>query len=92
MNETVSEKEKFVLMLTEMCDQLEELEAVLQSSFSGLRRQWYEKEIENLAESNRKLSSLEKRVDDPFVLAESNDCPPLQLQKQSVSLKFEWGF
>jgi hypothetical protein len=59
MSEPKSQKEHLLMMLTEIYDQLEEMEVVLQTSFSDLRFYMDNKEMDKLVMPARKISALE---------------------------------
>ncbi|MEH7331341.1 hypothetical protein V7161_01645 [Neobacillus drentensis] len=63
MNKPMSEKEKLVLMLTEIYDQLEELDSVLEASFSDLRISLNKEEQSKINDSALKLSFIENKID-----------------------------
>jgi hypothetical protein len=63
MNSSLPEKEKLLSMLTEVYDQLEELEIVLEASFSDLRIQMNNEELLKLTAPVQKLHKLEKELD-----------------------------
>jgi hypothetical protein len=80
MNSSLPEKEKLLSMLTEIYDQLEELEIVLESSFSNLRTQMNNEELNKLSAPVQKLNKLEKELD------RINPTGPVR------TLKLEMGF
>ncbi len=59
----MSEKEKLVSMLTEIYDQLEELDSVLEASFSDLRISLNQEEQSKINDSALKLSFIENKID-----------------------------
>ncbi|MBT2726246.1 hypothetical protein J7E63_04735 [Bacillus sp. ISL-75] len=63
MNKPFSDKEKLISMLSEIYDQLEELEVVLEASFSDLRKSLDKKEQAKLIVSKQKLMGLERSID-----------------------------
>ena len=85
MNSSLPEKEKLLSMLTEIYDQLEELEIVLEASFSDLRMQMNNEEQQKLTAPVQRLSKLEKELD--------RITPPTE-NSNSVTraLKLEMGF
>jgi hypothetical protein len=86
MNSSLPEKVKLLSMLTEIYDQLEELEIVLEASFSDLRIQMNTEEQKKLSAPVQRLTMLEKELD--------RINPPSQGHNNSVSraLKLEMGF
>ncbi|RSK51900.1 hypothetical protein [Bacillus canaveralius] len=62
MNEQSLEKEKLLTMLTEIYDQLEELESGLHSSLADLRDDWNEKQAARLTSCGNRLSALEIKM------------------------------
>ncbi|WP_251554132.1 hypothetical protein [Neobacillus muris] len=79
-------KEKLLAKLTEIYDQLEELEVVLNASFSNRRCELDQEEQGKLAESSRKLSVLEDHYRHSVIMAQSHTANMPQ------SLKLELGF
>ncbi|MDN3016744.1 hypothetical protein PH210_11110 [Paenibacillus sp. BSR1-1] len=63
MNKPMSEKEKLVSMLTDIYDQLEELDSVLEASFSDLRISLNKEEQSKINDSALKLSFIENKID-----------------------------
>ncbi|MEH7075171.1 hypothetical protein [Neobacillus drentensis] len=63
MNKPLSDKEKLISMLTEIYDQLEELEVVLEASFSGMRKDLNQEEQDKVTVTKQKLFGLEKSMD-----------------------------
>lgn len=57
----MSEKEKMLLMLTEICNQIEELESVLEASFTDCRLHLKSKEQEKIKETIQRLSEVEEK-------------------------------
>jgi hypothetical protein len=93
MNKPLTEKEKLLMMLTDIYDQLEELESVLEASFSDLRCSLNKEEHSKLTIPLQKLSMLENKIDseivNPISTGELTDIPVHQTGK---SLKLELGF
>jgi hypothetical protein len=88
----MSEKEKMLTMLTEIYDQLEELESVLEASFSGQRLNMYSEEQQKLTVTLQRLSDIEgksSKVSPEFSHVEILD-PTLSTVPKS--LKLELGF
>lgn len=88
MNEPVSAREQLLTMLTDISDQLEELESVIETSFSDLRSIWWHEELQNLAEPKLRISYLEARLqnDLSFTLADAVH------YKHPTPLKLEMGY
>ena len=63
MNKPLSDKETLISMLTEIYVQLEDLEVVLEASFSDLRKNLDKDEQAKLIVSKQKLKGLEKSID-----------------------------
>ncbi|NHC39136.1 hypothetical protein G6549_04095 [Bacillus sp. MM2020_1] len=63
MNKPLSDKETLISMLTEIYVQLEDLEVVLEASFSDLRKNLDKDEQAKLIVSKQKLTGLEKSID-----------------------------
>jgi hypothetical protein len=85
MNSSLPEKEKLLSMLTEIYDQLEELESVLEASFSDLRIQMNNEELKKLSAPVQKLTMIEKELD----RIESTVGPNNTINR---ALKLEMGF
>ncbi|NHM29163.1 hypothetical protein [Neobacillus terrae] len=64
MNETVSQKEQVLLMISQISSQLEELENLLDSSFSGLRNQLYLTEAKKIEVVKEQIDSFDKEAQD----------------------------
>jgi hypothetical protein len=90
MNSSLPEKEKLLSMLTEIYDQLEELEIVLEASFSDLRTQMNHEEQKKLFEPIHRLSMLEMELDkiNPFPHESTED----HSNSVTRALKLEMGF
>ena len=91
MNKPLSEKEKLLTMLTEIYDQLEELESVLEASFSDLRSSLNQEEQEKLTIPVQKLSAIENKIENQSatqgILDEYSDN-----NQVAKALKLELGF
>lgn len=85
MNSSLPEKEKLLSMLTEIYDQLEELEIVLEASFSDLRIHMNNEEQRKLSAPVQRLSKLEKELDRINPPAENSN-------SITRALKLEMGF
>jgi hypothetical protein len=91
MNIPMSEKEKMLSMLTEICNQIEELESVLEASFTDYRLILKSKEQEKIKETIQRLSEaevkskLENSLSSEEILGSSIGTVP-------QSLKLELGF
>jgi hypothetical protein len=89
----MSEKEKLVTMLTDIYDQLEELESVLEATFSDLRTNLNKNELNKITVPKQRLTVIENElfnVDGNQILndeiIDSSRC------QASRSLKLEMGF
>ncbi|WP_413309231.1 hypothetical protein AA0X95_12260 [Bacillus sp. 1P10SD] len=91
MNKPLSEKEKLLTMLTEIYDQLEELESVLEASFSDLRYSLNQEEQEKLTIPVQKLSAIEKKIENPSVTQGILD-EYTENNQVAKALKLELGF
>ncbi|CAH2715780.1 hypothetical protein BACCIP111895_02964 [Neobacillus rhizosphaerae] len=91
MNKPISEKEKLLTMLTDIYDQLEELESVLEASFSDLRISLNKVEYENLTGPVQKLADMDIILNHihPIFTDKNIDTSPNQVLK---TLKLELGF
>jgi len=93
MNKPLSDKEKLISMLTEIYDQLEELEVVLEASFSDMRNSLDREEQDKVTVTKQKLCGLEKSIDTVNANAISNlelNCSnPNHISK---ALQLEMGF
>ena len=84
MNKPLSEKEKLLTMLTEIYDQLEELESVLETSFSDHRIILNREQQEKISAPVQRLSDMEYKI--------ANDLPDSNLNQIPKPLKLELGF
>jgi hypothetical protein len=91
MNKRLSEKEKMLSMLTEIYDQLEELESVLEASFSDLRTNLNKNEPKKITILEQRLLVLENGIFNlnPISNDEVNNS---NLCQTSRALKLEMGF
>ncbi|MDQ1001759.1 ABC-type uncharacterized transport system fused permease/ATPase subunit [Neobacillus niacini] len=90
MNSSLPEKEKLLSMLTEIHDQLEELETVLEASFSDLRNQMNNEELNKLSAPVQRLSKLEEELDK--INPTTNEANTEQNNSVAKALKLEMGF
>ncbi|HEY2420413.1 MAG TPA: hypothetical protein VGI04_03315 [Neobacillus sp.] len=87
MNKPMSEKERLISMLTEIYDQLEGLESVLEITFSDLRTNLNKNELTKINGPEQRISKLEK------LFSFKNDTPTdFTHLPTSRSLKLEMGF
>ncbi|MEH7437181.1 hypothetical protein V7182_06760 [Neobacillus drentensis] len=91
MNKPLSEKEKLLTMLTEIYDQLEELESVLEASFSDLRSSLNQEELEKLTIPVQKLSAIENKIENQSATQDILDGYSDNKQV-AKALKLELGF
>lgn len=91
MNKPLSEKEKLITMLTEIYDQLEELEFVLEASFSDQRISLNKEEQDQIKASEQKLAVLDKTMEIMNTLSKEEISAEGSNQGRK-SLKFELGF
>lgn len=61
MNEPVSEKDELLMMLNELNEQLEELDSIIEVSFSELRSHWFREEAKKLAVCSTRVSLIESK-------------------------------
>ncbi|WHY03613.1 hypothetical protein [Neobacillus sp. DY30] len=90
MNSSLPEKEKLLSMLTEIHDQLEELETVLEASFSDLRNQMNNEELNKLTAPVLRLSKLEEKLDK--MNPSANETNLEHNNSVAKALKLEMGF
>jgi hypothetical protein len=93
VNKPISEKEKLVTMLTDIYDQLEELESVLEATFSDLRTNLNKNEFNKITIPKQRLTVIENELFSADTIQnynegifDSNRC------QASRSLKLEMGF
>jgi len=91
MNKPFTEKEKLLIVLTNIYDQLEELDSVLEASFSDLRTSLNKDEFNKITVPKRRLSVIENEIFELNPIAnkeafDSNRC------QASRPLKLEMGF
>ncbi|HLO10752.1 MAG TPA: hypothetical protein VK190_00700 [Pseudoneobacillus sp.] len=91
MNKPLSEKEKLLTMLTEIYDQLEELESVLEASFSDLRSSLNQEEQEKLTIPFQKLSAIENKIENQSATQDIVD-EYSDNNQVAKALKLELGF
>jgi hypothetical protein len=91
MNKPLSEKEKLLTMLTEIYDQLEELESVLEASFSDLRSSLNQEEQEKLTIPVQKLSAIENKIENQRATQDIVD-EYSENNQVAKALKLELGF
>ncbi|MEH7301528.1 MULTISPECIES: hypothetical protein [Neobacillus] len=91
MNKPLSEKEKLLTMLTEIYDQLEELESVLEASFSDLRSSLNQEEQEKLTLPVQKLSAIENKIENQSATQDIVD-EYSDNNQVAKALKLELGF
>jgi predicted RNase H-like nuclease (RuvC/YqgF family) len=91
MNKPTTEKEKLLMIFSEMNDQLAELESILKKSFSDLHKDLIREEEDRLSLSETRISLLEKNLAQEEVFMDEKTKYPLG-KNQSVGLKFELGF
>jgi hypothetical protein len=90
MKSSMPEKEKLLSMLTEIHDQLEELEIVLEASFSDLRNQMNNEELNKLSAPVQRLTKLEEELDKINPI--TNEANLEQNNSVAKALKLEMGF
>jgi hypothetical protein len=89
MIDNKSPQEKLLTMLTEIYDQLEELEEVLEHSFTDLRGSLYQQQAHRLDKNEAALTNLEDSFHDQNnVNTNIIEFP----QNQKKALKLELGF
>ena len=91
MNQPITEKEKLLMIFSEMNDQLADLESILKKSFSDLHKDLVSEEEDKLSISENRISLLEKSLAHEDTALEGKTKYPIG-KNQSVSLKFELGF
>jgi hypothetical protein len=91
MKKSLSQKEKLLTTLTEIYDQLEELELVLEASFSDLRLSLNQEEMEKLKIHEQRLSVIEQEFENINTLV-TEEVTSLNPKQVSRSLKLELGF
>jgi ABC-type uncharacterized transport system fused permease/ATPase subunit len=91
MNKPLSEKENLISMLTEIYDQLEELEVVLEASFSDLRKSLEKEESTKITESKQRLRVIEHIIDNEISIS-NLDINSANGNHVSRALQLELGF
>lgn len=91
MNKPLSEKEKLLSMLTDIYDQLEELESVLEASFSDLRISLNKDEQIKISDTSKKILFTESKIDHVNLTFFENSLEPNQ-KHTSKRLELELGF
>lgn len=90
MNSSLPEKEKLLSMLTNIYDQLEELEIFLETSFSDHRMEMNNEELNKLSAPVQRLSKLEKEL--IKINSRTNEVSADNNNSVSKALKLEMGF
>jgi VIT1/CCC1 family predicted Fe2+/Mn2+ transporter len=88
MDKAIPDKEKLLSMLTDIYDQLEDLELVLEASFSDLRNKLNDEELSKISKSENRLSNIEKNLERTNVHSGEHEAPNQVARK----LKLEMGF
>lgn len=91
MDKPITDKEKLLMIFSEMNDQLADLESILKKSFSDLHKDLIREEEEKLSLSENRISLLEKSLTHEDTAFDEKTKYPIG-KKQSVGLKFELGF
>jgi hypothetical protein len=91
MNKPLSDKENLISMLTGIYDQLEELEVVLEASFSDLRKSLDKEESTKIKESKQKLKVIEHIIDNENSISDF-DINGSNPNLVSRALQLELGF
>lgn len=91
MNIPMSEKEKMLTMLTEIYDQLEELESVLEASFSEHRLLLNNEEQDKITVTRHRLADIEGKSAEISLITYEEILDP-NLGTVPKSLKLELGF
>jgi hypothetical protein len=89
MIDNKSPQEKLLTMLTEIYDQLEELEEVLEHSFTDLRGSLYQQQVDRLDNNDVLLTNLEGSFHEQSNVKNNIIEFP---QNQKKALKLELGF
>ena len=92
MNKPLSDKEQLMSMLTEIYDQLEGLEVVLEASFSDLRKSLDKDEQAKLSASKLKLQGLERTIDKIHTITLETTGNHSNPNHVSRALQLELGF
>lgn len=90
MNDEMSQKEKLLMMMTEIYNQLEELESVLEESFSDLRESYFVSEETKLSAVDHRMTKLEEKIDE-FQSPKTNNWD-LSEPSKSSTLNLKLGF
>jgi hypothetical protein len=86
LSKQISEKEKLISMLTGIYDQLEELELVLEATFSDLRSELKRGERKKISAAKEKIIKIDSKT------FQQNDERLQVLCSDSRSMKLELGF
>jgi hypothetical protein len=89
MTRPLQEKEKLLTMLTEIYDQLEELELVLEASFTDHRMNLNSDELDKISVPEQRLSMMEKEFEDLNLGGDKVETNHNQVKR---ALKLEMGF
>ncbi|KON87272.1 hypothetical protein AF332_10865 [Sporosarcina globispora] len=84
------EKKELLAMLSEIYDQLEELENVLESNMAGLRQNWYYEQSEKIEVCGDRLEAIEEEI--TAISAQKSEADKIESTKRSAGMKLELGF
>ncbi|KAB2338285.1 hypothetical protein F7731_01600 [Cytobacillus depressus] len=90
MNEKVNAKEDLINMLSEIHNQLEKLETVLDSNFANIREQWKDDYSDQLSRCSNQLHLLE--TENAFQNVNSQIDEQKERFQRPTSIKLELGF
>ncbi|GLB57952.1 hypothetical protein [Cytobacillus sp. NCCP-133] len=90
MEDRIVEKKELLAMLTEIYDQLEELESVLESNLTGLRQNWHDEQTGKIVACEKKLQTIENELT-AFSETQSETEREKNAQK-TKSMQLELGF
>ncbi|XJZ26009.1 hypothetical protein ACF5W4_11410 [Bacillota bacterium Lsc_1132] len=91
MTNSAISKETLVAMLSEMYNQLEELENEIEIRFSELNHQWEKEEKKKITATELRIVQLEKKVFSAGGKAVKEE-PAIYLDCSQSALKFELGY
>jgi hypothetical protein len=86
-----NQQKKVLTMLTEIYDQLEELEAVLECSLSDLRGDLHKEHSKRVEACELELNQIEQTYNDTEIVHDHQN-GKIKIQQVSQNLKLELGF
>lgn len=90
MKQTQLQKEELIKMLTEIYDQLEELEEAIDSNLTDYRDHWRKEQSTKLTDCESRINTLELEVNK--VSHKEQDRPNRNVRNHNRAMKLELGY